>query len=189
MILCSSGSSPATCCLNKHFHLLIFSALLPPLTLPVPAPSLHARKISTRDLHHTPRAMAFWHQKIQAYAVRNSMMALPASLPQVRIVSRLGLLCYSTTTVHTFIHIFLPNDGTHQQMGLKATIWNHHPSAFRVEPTPSQKDHYLLQGYLQGRTSAQMAALSPLSMSLYLEKWLTCTRGLKFLKLQKKWRF
>lgn len=154
--------------------------------LPVPAPPLHAHETSTRDLHHTPRAMAFWHQKGQAYAAWNSTMALPASLPQVRRVSRSGLFCYSTTTVHTFVHIFLPNDGTHQQMSLKATIRNHHPSAFRVEPTPSQKDHYLLQGYLQGRTSAQMAALSPPFNVIILRKVTNMHQGTEIFEVAKK---
>lgn len=43
---------------------------------------------------------------------------------------------------------------THQQMGLKAAMRNHHPLSFAVGPTTSPINHYLLQHYLQGRRTS-----------------------------------
>lgn len=161
----SSALSLATWRLKKHFHLLIFSALLPPLQCFQCPPHLCAHTCPPRDLNCTPGAMALCHQRGQTQAARNSMMP-PASLPASK---------YSLDSVSIILQLPRTHWPTYSclmiapisRWALKAqsetTI--HAPSEWG--PQRGQIDHYLLQCYLQGRTSTTDGCTSfPLSMSL-----------------------
>lgn len=175
-------------CVNQYYSqqpearwTLSPSHLLCPPPTPRRVSSAHAMRAHT----HVHPGTSTAHTELWRYVtrwVRHVQPRTPASLRH----SPKSLSILSVLPCNCHAHGFLSNDRTHQRLGLKATIRNHHPRSFQVGSTTPQRGHYLLQRPLQGRkTSVTDGCTFSSPFNVIIIRWLQCTRGLKFLKLQK----